>query len=499
MNTKAEIQRLSTGALHETAEDYTLPDYLPEIRRIIACTATALPESRYLDRGELVLSGLAVATVYYIGDDGKLCAYPLNSEYSTKLSLSGCDSSELSSDGIIVKTAVENVSCRATGPRRMTVSLKMRSSIFASHNDELPFELTGSEGEECSVSDILSLEKREVPFEYTALALAATTGSVSGEIREREGVRMISCEGTAAVSSATVDSAEVTLKGDVYISCLAVTEDGVYFTSRAKAPFEERLRVKEPISDGLRRYSVGRVKCASVKLQGGDGGVFTWEAEYDAEAVILADREGSLTDDVYSTAYESRAETAKAPIVRCLAAADSRLSVELSKQLSGSEGKEVVYVSSRATSDRAEYTAEGKLVVNGNCSVTVILADDDEITSEDMTIPYRCEWDAKRTDGVNPSVICDVTVISGEGRLDGERLSVSCELAFAILALGCTEKSYVRRSVLCRDEPAGIGKNTVKLYFPYENETLWDIGKRYNCPMRCISRTENESCLLISL
>lgn len=497
MNTKAELQRLSVGTLHESAEDFTLPDYLPEIRRIVSCTGTVLPESRYIDRGEIVLSGLALATVYYIGDDGTLCSFPLNSEYTAKLSMSGSDTADLSADGMIVRTSLESVTCRATGPRRMSVVSKMRSNVFASHRDELPFELASSDASECSVSDELSLEKRTCAFEYTTVSVAASTGSVSGELREREGTRIISCEGAAAVLSATLDASEVTLKGDVYISCLAVDGDGVYFTTRIKAPFEENFHIKDSTADESKRYAMGRVRCAAVKLQGGDGGVFTWEGEYDAEAIILGDREGSLTDDVYSTSYENHTVMSSAPVVRCLAAADSRLSVNSTKQVTGSAGKEVVFVTAKANGDRAECTADGKLILNGSCSVAAILADDDEIVSEELMIPYRYECDCKKPEGANPTVIWDVAVISAEGRLDPDRLSVSCELAFSILALGSGEKSYVSRSVLCRDEPAGLTKNTLKLYFPEESETKWDIGKRYHCPIKCISQIEGESSVLI--
>lgn len=94
--------------------------------------------------------------------------------------------------------------------------------------------------------------------------------------------------------------------------------------------------------------------------------------------------------------------------------------------------------------------------------------------------------------------MCDVCVISSEATLEGDKLSVSCELNFSILGLESTDVGYVSRVQLRRDAPAGIGKSTVKLYFPYENETAWDIGKRYHCEMNCIKKTDNENCVIIS-
>lgn len=499
MNTKAEIQRLSTGAIHETAEDYTLPDYLPEIRRILSCTGNVLPESRYIDRGEAVLSGLVTASVSYVGDDGKLCAYPLNSEYTAKLPLTGYDAEGVSADSMIVRTCLESISVRATGPRRMSLTARMRSGILSTGEKELPFELSAADGSECNVSDELSLEKRTFPKEYTSVSVMSATGSVSGEIREREGTEIISCEGTCLILSASADAAGVTLRGEMYIKCLAIDPDGCYFTIGTKSPFEERLNPKERLHGDASYYAVGKARCASVKLQGGDGGVFSFEGEYDAEAMLCADRTASFTDDVYSTAYESELTRATAPVVQCLAATNSRLSVSSSKQVSGEDGKEAVYTSAKASVDRTECTPDGKLVINGSCTVTALLADDDGVVSEDVTFPYRYECDAKKPGTAIVQFMCDVSVISSEATLEGDKLSVGCELGFSILVLGSCETGYVKGVTLDREAPVGISKSTVKLYFPYENETLWDIGKRYHCEQKCIKKTENENCLLISL
>jgi len=497
MQTKAEILKLNQSSYHEAAEDFTLPDYLPEIRRIVSCTGAVLPESRYLDRGEIVLSGLAVATVYYIGDDGALCAFPQSSEYSGRLPMTGSDTSGLSAEGMVVKTSLESVSCRATGPRRLTLTYKLRSSVFASRCDELNFTLESSAGGECNVSDELSLEKRSLPFTYTSLGNAFSTGSVSGELHEREGTRIISCEGTAAVSSATLNGSEVTLKGEVFVNCLAVDAEGAYNTLRTKAPFEERLHVKDVSADCIKSYAAGRVRCASVKLHGGEGGVFPWEAEYDAEAVILSDREGSLTDDVYSTAYLTNNTEDRAHIVKCLGTAASRLTVNGTKQIAP-DGKEIVFFTAKAAADRTECTAEGKLVISGSCTVCAVLADGVDTVTEELTLPYRYECDAQKHEGSEVSVICDVCVIGTDGRVEGDRLSVNCELAISAVALSCTEKTYVCKSVLCRDEPVGLDEAQIKLYFPERGESEWDIGKRYHCPMKCISRLDGERSVIIT-
>lgn len=495
MNTKAELQRLAIGALHEVTDDISLPDYMPEIERIVSCTSSLLPESRYIDSGELVLSGIAIVCIYYIGGTGELCAFPHNCEYSVKLSCAGSDLSELSADDLVVKSSIESTQCRAVGPRKFSLDLKMRSFVFASHTDSLDFETTSSDGTECTLADSVALELRRGEFEYTALRCATGSGSASGEIRERDGVRIISCEGTAAIFSATPSASRVALKGELYISCLAKDGDGVYSTVRIKAPIEENLTLSSPNAEDSRSWAVGRARCASVKMHGGDGGEFTWEAEYDVEAFVFSECACDLALDAYSSAYESETELSRTRIVKCLAGTNSRLSTNASKQLVRATGTEVVYFTAKASQERSECTSDGKLVIGGTCAVTAILANDDAVTSEDILIPYRFECDCKSS--TNASIVSDVTPIGVDGRLDGDRLVVNCELAVSCFALEGEERNYLKEIKLRRDEPLCRSRSELTLYYPTTDEETWDIGKRYHCPISRVRRIDSSGCVII--
>lgn len=60
----------------EVASDFSLPDYLPEIKRLLRVTATVLPESRYLGASSGEFSGAVEYLVCYSGGDGGLWVDP---------------------------------------------------------------------------------------------------------------------------------------------------------------------------------------------------------------------------------------------------------------------------------------------------------------------------------------------------------------------------------------------------------------------------------------
>ena len=66
----------------ELSGDFTVPDYLPEIRRLIRVNVTPTAPSKFISGGDVKLGGGVDYTVHYIGADGGLYSVSFPSEYS---------------------------------------------------------------------------------------------------------------------------------------------------------------------------------------------------------------------------------------------------------------------------------------------------------------------------------------------------------------------------------------------------------------------------------
>ena len=108
------VLKLDTSFGHEEARDFSLPDYMPEIKRLLYVSATALPEGKFLNGNALELDGTLSYNAVYVGEDGTLVSAPLVTEYSADTAL---PFSPENTEGIAVDTEIENSACRATGPR----------------------------------------------------------------------------------------------------------------------------------------------------------------------------------------------------------------------------------------------------------------------------------------------------------------------------------------------------------------------------------------------
>ena len=71
------VQNLTT----EVAGDFTLPDYQPEIKRLLRIGVNLLPPNRFFGGGSTEMTGMLDYFVLYVGQDGGIYCAPLSSEY----------------------------------------------------------------------------------------------------------------------------------------------------------------------------------------------------------------------------------------------------------------------------------------------------------------------------------------------------------------------------------------------------------------------------------
>ena len=64
----------------DISEDFTLPDYNPEIRRALYVKESMLPPAKFISGNKLDVNGVVDYTLVYISNEGKLCSAPLSAE-----------------------------------------------------------------------------------------------------------------------------------------------------------------------------------------------------------------------------------------------------------------------------------------------------------------------------------------------------------------------------------------------------------------------------------
>lgn len=474
--------RFDLGAQHDVQEDFSLPDYMPEVRQIISSRAAVLPENVFIDQNELILSGLVMYTVMYVGDDGKLTCATLNSEYTAKLNPGTCDITGLSAESIPYVTQITSCTCRATGPRRLSLSARMQtkaiSAIQGKHSEIITDRYDGNEKSRLRAED-LSLERHVTEVESADVTRHSMTGSISGRFNEKNDSKLITCCATAGVTDIRCDDRGVKVMGNVQLSCLFMSTDGKYYSVKERCPFEDTVSVGNA-SHKSEGNASAVVRCAGLNVVGDDSGEYKWEMEYDVDVIRSTTYTSSLTDDIYSTAFETVCEMEDIPRFVCLKNGNSRLSLNSSRPLNGSGEMSVCHTACKAVTDRVEYSCDGKLTVNGSCTVQTVIECDGVLRAEDVTVPIKFDCMGKPSDGTCHA-ICSVEVMNAQSKLDGDKLTVDVELCISYVAYAVSKTKCISSCAVDVKTPLEKKRSSVTVYFPDENETLWDIGKKYHC------------------
>lgn len=484
-----------TSLSHDASEDFSLPEYMPPIRRIVSVEAVALPESRFLSDAALELGGTLSFSVLYIGEDGVLFCAPLTSEYTASCALG--DTALPDAARIGVDTTVENVNCRVSGPRALTLRTRMKTRLTALSVRTVEERRVDTTGARWSPAEEQAVERRMEEARDVTLNRGELTATAGGTLPLGADTRIIRAGGVLRVEEARSAENAVSVRGEVILRVLYRTEEGTLATAEAKAPFSETVTVSGA-EEGDPARAWGRV--AAVTVKNGEG-AYTWEIEYDLEAESARESVQAYTADAYSTSCAAEIGFAEAESMTLLRCGTSALSVtgEGGRQSKVSPGERIADVTATASADHWEIRGD-QLVLHGVAAVSVLLCADGEAVSEEFTVPFRCELAREPQATMSQATMsqvasemitrCAIAVTAATVRTEGERFAVHLELCISSLAIARETVRCVSSITLDRAAPTARRDGVIRICYPDPGESMWEIARRYAVPRAALGEAE---------
>lgn len=467
----------------EAAGEYTLPDYQPEIRKILHVRTAAMPAGHYLHAGQAEFAGSVPHTILYADGEGKLAAVTLEADYSFSLPLPGEGEHTLACDSMIESTA-----CRLLGPRKLTLKSRVRSLVEILAEEEVAPAVRGMGSEE----DLASLEKMTVRGESMRRACGSSgpfplTATVRVDA-PAAGVEVIWAGGSLLVSECRAVEGGCLCRGHAWVRCLVREEGGLPYAVREKIAFEQTVPIA---GSGDRAVCIGYGRLLAAEAEwvpgaGDEGGslLFTVSAEVDACAI-----EGQTclpVADLYSTAYEMKNEYRSLTTTRSLGAVMGNYTV------SGSRARAECDCEQAATVVDADGRLElrevqderGRAVVGGRALVTVVLTAAGEggapLLSVELPVPFRIETELRPAPGTQPRFTCHGELISARARIEQSAVAVDCEIALALAAYEDKTERVLAAAEPDRSLPVEHRGNRLFVVYPKEEDTLFTLAARYH-------------------
>ena len=213
----------------ECTGEFTLPDYLPEIRKIIRIDGKAIPSGKFLSSSKAEFAGIVAYTIIYSCAEGELASCSLSCDYEFSCNIPSNDLGDLS---IIVDTELDNTVCRLSGPRKLSLRSSIKNKVHIYANSSI---------KEIS-DDMLHIEKLS---ENVLSSVTKCGGSGEFYLSDSTNIDNASSEELRAsyirakilVREARASANSILCRGDVLLKCLCTLGGAEPITVSRKIPF----------------------------------------------------------------------------------------------------------------------------------------------------------------------------------------------------------------------------------------------------------------------
>lgn len=475
----------------EISEDFTLPEYLPEIRRVLRVGAIVSQPSRYLAATSLKLSGTVEYGVLYVGSDGRVYSASLPDDYEMSLPFDdGADRDPDCELSVIADAFACDMTVKVTGARRLNI----RSRIGA--EARVLGELWVHGGSDLPCENHIQRLVKSVGYSRECFGENSEMEAVD-ELELPHGERYVCSDCRIFVEGGTAHEGYAECRGTVVMRHVIEKASGELYDISRRIPFDESVEA-DGMTSGMPVTVSGR--CNTIiksenDAEGEDGAPSVTVSAHICLAVrgyqMLS---MSYVKDAFSTAYETENEirTVELPVLYACGNKNITLGETVSRDAlgcpSGTSDSRVLSAVAEAVADGVELSESGRYVINGKCRFYLIFERGDgeerEYFSSDVEVPFRyecAEGGALPTDRTISAQAVDV-----RARADGDKIDVGCEL-FLTYSLGGRET--VECVDACRMGAELKGKRGgYTVCYPDREESLWSISKKYRVAVDATAR-----------
>ena len=464
----------------EISGDFTLPDYQPEIKRLLRVSASILPPSKYVGDSEAELAGGIDYYVLYTGSDNQVYCAPLSSEYKISVPM---DKNELSLVNMTADAEIipESISGRVTSPRKLNIKcrLKCKARMYGDMPIDKSYASLGGENQ-------ILLGRSDVSRRIFAQSEMMRLGDemiLSGTDGE---LRVISADGRVLVNETAAANGAVNCKGELYLKMLMCKEpDGEPYTNIRRLPFNQTVNV-EGADSNCELNAKGSVCEMNISVEdtriGIDVGVIL-------EMSVCKNENVTYVKDAYSTGRETECVYRAVPYLDGGRAFNSNFTQSDSQTL-GEAGlspeHKIVDVTGYAYPESA--TLEGdKWIFTGKTKFALLTEKDGEYSNTEIEMPYRYSVDSKHGEEDDAYANATAEIINARARLDGERVGIDAEVMMRCII--SSKKSAQMLDSVSFGEESERSRGEYVVCYPSPSDNLWSVAKRYGTTVATLIAT----------
>lgn len=491
VNTDISMKRLAfeEAAEQQIESDITLPDYFPDIVRVIKCTLKANIVSVSSGGNRITADGNAIISVLYICESGKLHCF------EQKIPVSKYVETPKAEECTCVASAkTQYVNCRVISQRRIDI----RGSIG------IDFKAY----EKCDKRIVSSCENKNIQLRTKSANVSNLKDCVSRcfsmnetiEIGASQGTigQIVRCNAIAVLDSTKLVAGKILVKGELKVKVVFLT-DGECVLEKIENSMPISQIIEAATTESCSDFVTLCVPSVEVHAKTDSSGALRL---IDVSAVIRADvsvyenEEIHYTTDAYSTEYETDFQRESVELKSIFEKFSDTYLCKGSVEISGSAVKSIEDIFCNGLNYTVSLSGN-EMLISGKANVSFLAVNsEDELQSFDRELDFQ--YKRATTLGESFSASCNVTptgidyILSAENKLD---IRIETEISGLIFD---ASKKQIISDISC-DEAKKKKKRSAALtiYFAQQGEEIWEIARKYNTrvDLICAENNINSDCV----
>lgn len=491
VNTDISMKRLAfeEAAEQQIESDITLPDYFPDIVRVIKCTLKANIVSVSSGGNRITADGNAIISVLYICESGKLHCFEQKIPVSKYV-----ETPKAEEYTCIASAKTQYVNCRVISQRRIDI----RGSIG------IDFKAY----EKCDKRIVSSCENKNIQLRTKSANVSNLKDCVSRcfsmnetiEIGASQGSigQIVRCNAIAVLDSTKLVAGKILVKGELKVKVVFLT-DGECALEKIENSMPISQIIEAATTESCSDFVTLCVPSVEVHAKTDSSGALRL---IDVSAVIRADvsvyenEEIQYSTDAYSTEYETDFQRESVELKSIFEKFSDTYLCKGSVEISGSAVKSIEDIFCNGLNYTVSLSGN-EMLISGKANVSFLAVNsEDELQSFDRELDFQ--YKRATTLGESFSASCNVTptgidyILSAENKLD---IRIETEISGLIFD---ASKKQIISDISC-DEAKKKKKRSAALtiYFAQQGEEIWEIARRYNTrvDLICAENNINSDCV----
>ncbi len=477
---------LFSTALEQPVDcDVTLPEYFPDLVRVLRCTLTPSMTAVQCGGESVRAEGAAVVSILYVSEGGALRCYEQRVPFSVRADCPGVPDGHVRADA---KCAYVN--CRVVSPRRMDIhgSLNLSFCVYGKKEQPVLCDCAGG-----------GVQKQTVHICASTLGGCAEKLFSLGETLELGPAKpsiaqLVRSEAVALLEDVKLVSGKALLKGELILRTLYLPEGDDVRLERMEhsMPINQivELAGAEPGCTVSAALDACGIELAAKTDASGALRLLDARVSVMAHMALYAPFESDAILDAYSTQYETQLAFSETTFRTVLEQVRDTTLCRGAPDLSGISISEVLDLACTDVSYEAK-VENGELVLSGRAQLGILYLDAQAApgyVERGIELSYR----RPVTSGAG-EMTCDVHaaatgagfVLTGENQLDAR---VELEIAATLFSESAVR--LVDAVTLETQKPLSRTAAALTIYFADAGESVWEIARRYSTTAEAV-KAEN--------